>query len=107
MEYGSENGRVYGILEWMEGLSVRRYAHELLDKKEDNKILDLAVQCVKALIAVHEKGYLHGDVHLGNFLMRGKNVCLIDFGLARPIELKAEEEINYIDLRFGDKVYIK
>ncbi len=92
-EQGIYEGRIYGILDWVDGPPVISYAHEMDFKATDRKLMKLAIQCAEALKAVHVAGYLHGDVHADNFLIRNGNVCLIDFGLTRPIEIKEEE--NY------------
>ncbi|UCD95515.1 MAG: protein kinase, partial [Candidatus Zixiibacteriota bacterium] len=47
------------------------------------------------LKSVHDAGYLHGDVHAGNFLIRDGRVCLIDFGLTRPVRIAKKEESKY------------
>jgi len=97
-ENGEHNGRVYGILDWMDGPNVRRYAHEKYSKRPPDAFLhDLGCQCVAALRAVHEAGYLHGDVHTGNFMTRKGRVCLIDFGFARPIEIGEKQTSRYTE----------
>jgi tRNA A-37 threonylcarbamoyl transferase component Bud32 len=96
-EHGIHRGRSYGILDWVEGPSVRSFAHESDIAADDRVLMDLGRQCLEALAAVHECGYLHGDVHTGNFLIKEGRVCLIDFGLARPIRIKKSEEGNYTE----------
>ena len=60
----------------------------------------LALASQQSLHAVHAMGYVHGDLHLGNFVVvEGSQptsplVKVIDFGLARPAggdEVEAEE----------------
>jgi len=58
-------------------------------------LMNLSLQCVEALRAVHAVSYLHGDVHAGNFLTKEDHVCLIDFCLSRPIKIKNNEESKY------------
>ncbi len=94
-EHGTHQGRTYGILDWVEGPSVHKYAYDSTDTPDDRKLMNLSLQCVEALRAVHAVSYLHGDVHAGNFLTKEDHVCLIDFGLSRPIKIKNNEESKY------------
>ena len=96
-ECGTHQGRTYGILDWVDGPPVRTYAHNSEIPPDDKKLMTLAMQCVEALRAVHAVGYLHGDVHTGNFLVKKGRVCLIDFGLSRPIQVKKGEESKYTE----------
>src|SRR5262249_7262618 len=49
--------------------------------------IEIALQIVRALDAVHAAGVVHGDIKSDNFLVEqtatGDHVTLIDFGLAR------------------------
>jgi serine/threonine protein kinase len=94
-EQGVHQGRTYGILDWIDGPPVTTYAHESQFVPSDRLLLQLAIQCGEALAAVHQVGYLHGDVHTGNFLIKEGRVCLIDFGLARPVEISEQEQSKY------------
>jgi serine/threonine-protein kinase len=94
-ETGTHDGRVYGILDYADGPPVRSYVYEDEKKPDDAALLAYSIECVKALEAVHDAGYLHGDVHTGNFLIRNNHICLIDFGLSRPIIIKKRDEKKY------------
>lgn len=96
-EHGIHQGRTYGILDWVDGPPVRTYAYNSSVPPDHKKLMNLAIQCVEALRAVHAAGYLHGDVHTGNFLVKKGRVCLIDFGLARPIRVNKGEESKYTE----------
>ncbi|MCK6068508.1 MULTISPECIES: class III lanthionine synthetase LanKC [Microbacterium] len=59
------------------------------DEASERSYRDWALNVCRRLDAVvadlHEAGYTHGDLHPGNFLMRGEcDVVLIDFEMARP-----------------------
>ena len=93
---GEFNGQTYGILEWVDGPTVFAHAYPESDTPiDDAKMMALGLECVDALEAVHRCGYLHGDVHTSNFLTRDGKVCLIDFGLARPIVIPPEDTARY------------
>jgi len=97
LEYGEHEGRVYGVLEWIDGPTIRRYAYRSGIPPTDAELLRLSRESLEALAVVHRAGYLHGDVHTGNFLTKDGHVCLIDFGLARPIEIPSGEEDKYTE----------
>jgi serine/threonine-protein kinase len=96
-DHGVYQGRVYGILDWVEGPNIREYVYSASRPRTDNELLSFSVQCVEAVRAVHLAGFLHGDVHGGNFLVRDGNICLIDFGLSRPVEMRESERENYTE----------
>ena len=73
----TENGRIVGTL--TEHFNDIRHPHEG----------DLEA-CQKALSKLHEIGYLHGDVHSGNFLMHvDGSATLIDFERSKKNTEKA------------------
>ncbi|UJR80577.1 Serine/threonine protein kinase [Sandaracinus amylolyticus] len=75
------------VLEWVDGSSLDE---ELRDPSLDRtRTLDLAIQVVRAVRAVHRCGFVHGDLKPGNVLIEQEpdspRVRLVDFGLASPI----------------------
>ncbi len=109
-EQGEHRQRVYGVLDWVEGPNVGTYAVRNRDALKDSDLVKLLLECGEALGAVHRAGYLHGDVHSGNFLLRDGGVCLLDFGLARPIDIPEGEEWKYPEggvLMFTPPEYVR
>lgn len=96
-EHGTHRGRAYGILDWADGPSVRSYAYSFDEPPTEKMLVGLFKQCLGAVGAVHDAGYLHGDVHTGNFLIKNGAVCLIDFGLTRPAAVAAGDEGAYTE----------
>jgi hypothetical protein len=94
-ESGEYDGRVYGILDYADGPPIRSFAYENGKTPDDATLLEYALQCSVALGAVHEAGFLHGDVHTGNFLVKDGRVCLIDFGLAPRARQKSPGPIRF------------
>lgn len=87
---GRSGGRTYGVIEWIDGPDVARHAEVLRRMASANprargQLLDLVCACLQALSSIHRRGYLHGDIHPGNFIVEGSSVRLIDFGLARRL----------------------
>ncbi|AKF06831.1 serine/threonine-protein kinase [Sandaracinus amylolyticus] len=75
------------VLEWVDGSSLDE---ELRDPTIDRaRTLDLAIQVLRAVRAVHRCGFVHGDLKPSNVLIEQEpdapRVRLVDFGLASPI----------------------
>ncbi|UCF05178.1 MAG: serine/threonine protein kinase [bacterium] len=109
-DYGMHEGRMYGILDWVDGRSVYSHAYDSGTPPHDGLLLELSIECLEALGAVHRARYLHGDVHTRNFLIKNGHVCLIDFGLSRPIKVRKAEERRYVEggvIRFMPPEYVQ
>lgn len=60
-----------------------------------NWALEMCQRVDAAVGELHAAGYTHGDLHPGNFLMRGdRDIVLIDFEMARPIADDAPSSIG-------------
>ncbi|MCM2424098.1 class III lanthionine synthetase LanKC [Streptomyces sp. RKAG293] len=83
--------------EYIEGIDLRQFlAHENPMTRPDPspervarytaRVVDITDQLQRALDAIHQRGYVFGDLHLANVLLRPDGrVCLIDFEVAhRP-----------------------
>ena len=71
------------VMEFIEGVSLQfiRQAHSATLAEK----LELLAQAAEGLAAVHAAGFIHRDIGPKNFLVnRGRQVKLIDFGLAVP-----------------------
>lgn len=68
--------------------------------------LQVAKDIVSSVITLHKKGYIHGDIKPGNFLMKAKKVKLADFGTSTSIK-KALQKSPYMirDGHYGTLMY--
>ena len=74
----------YYVLQLL-GKSVDSIREARPDKRVEPEIaLPIAIQMINRVEAIHAKGYLAYDLHLGNFLYNRGTVFLIDLGLAIP-----------------------
>jgi serine/threonine protein kinase len=86
MENGDHEGRCFLAIEWCPGLEADAYADELREEADRAEILAFCVNIVAAYAQLHDRGFVHGDVHPSNILVDPSgNVRLIDFGHATPI----------------------
>ncbi len=84
-ELGEASGRVFLVMEFLEGESLRnRMVRGPLAKEE---IFDIATQAAKALEAAHGQGMVHRDIKPDNLFLTPQGVVkLLDFGLAKLVE---------------------
>lgn len=92
IEQGRWRGRVFGILGHAGSRHVLREARRIGAAADSESaarpgLLQLFCACLGALEKIHAHGYLHGDIHPGNFLLDDTGtVSIVDFGGAQRID---------------------
>jgi serine/threonine protein kinase len=81
-EIGSETGRTFLAMEFLEGKTLKQ---ELAEKALSlERMLDLAIQMAEGLEAAHAKGIVHRDIKPMNvFATTSGHLKILDFGLAK------------------------
>ena len=81
-EIGSEMGRTFLAMEFLEGRTLKQ---ELSEKTlSPERMLDLAIQMAEGLEAAHAKGIVHRDIKPMNlFVTTTGHLKILDFGLAK------------------------
>jgi tetratricopeptide (TPR) repeat protein/tRNA A-37 threonylcarbamoyl transferase component Bud32 len=83
------------VLELIDGSSLRGAIDESLDKATK---LRIAEQIAHVLVEAHKAGVVHRDLKPGNVMLTGeRQVKVLDFGLARPVEPAPGEETRGVD----------
>src|SRR5262249_17831516 len=88
---GQENGVIYLAMELLEGESL----DERL-KRDQNRDVAFALRVGRevalGLSAAHERGLIHRDIKPGNIFLESPTgrVKILDFGLARPVNMRSE-----------------
>ena len=78
-----ENGTAYIVMEFIEGRSLLKYAHEKGGALKTEEALALLQPVVAALSGIHAKGVVHKDISLDNIIVTPDGRArLIDFGAA-------------------------
>jgi dipeptidyl aminopeptidase/acylaminoacyl peptidase/predicted Ser/Thr protein kinase len=85
---GVHEGRMFVVMELLSGRTLR----EAIGGMELRKAVDTAIQIARGLGAAHDKGIVHRDLKPENvFLLDDGQVKILDFGLARQVELSAPD----------------
>jgi len=86
-----ENGEMFVVMEYVEGHTLRQRFAEPMSLEQ---FLAIAVQCVAALVAAHERGIVHRDIKPENVMLsRSGQVKVLDFGVAKLLP-RGEEAVT-------------
>lgn len=78
-----ENEDILLVMEFVDGTTLREHLGKPMPL---DRFFPIALECVDALAAAHEKGILHGDVKPENIMLTAAGqVKLLDFGVARRL----------------------
>lgn len=105
-----DDGRLYLVMEYIRGRSLV----DVLDEEgalPAARALRLGIQIADAMAAAHGMGIMHRDLKPENIVVmdtpEGELVKVLDFGLARMVEIQsAEEKITMSGEVFGTPVYM-
>jgi serine/threonine-protein kinase len=78
-----EDGEAFLLMEYIEGTTLR---HRIASPLPAAEFLDIAIQCVSALLAAHRKGVIHCDIKPENIMLTpAGQVKVLDFGIAKQL----------------------
>lgn len=83
-DFFSANGTAYIVMEFLDGLSLKKYLQRKGGKLPVDEILTIMRPVMDSLTQVHKTGLIHRDISPDNILITKYNeVKLIDFGAAK------------------------
>jgi serine/threonine protein kinase/tetratricopeptide (TPR) repeat protein len=88
-DIGTEEGQFYIAMELLEGESLASRLERGTIPLND--AVSIAISALSALDALHTHGLIHRDLKPSNIFLTPHGVKLLDFGLARPLDLDDEE----------------
>ena len=82
-----ENGTAYIVMEFIDGVSLRKVLEQKGGKLTSTEALELIKPVIRSLAVIHKNKILHRDISPDNIMIEnGGHVKLIDFGAARYFE---------------------
>ena len=90
-DIGEEDGTVYMVTEFIDGLTLRQQRPESLRRQ-----LDIAAQVAEALAVAHRSGITHRDLKPENIMITARDgrAKILDFGLARYTASSEQETLS-------------
>ncbi|MCI9032362.1 MAG: serine/threonine protein kinase [Clostridia bacterium] len=87
-DFFSANGTAYIVMEFLDGISLKKYMQRKGGKITTDEILGIMRPVMDSLIEVHNLGLIHRDISPDNIIITKYNeVKLIDFGAAKQSNL--------------------
>ncbi len=87
-DFFSANGTAYIVMEYLDGISLKKYLQRKGGKVPCDEILTILRPVMESLVSVHRLGLIHRDISPDNILLTKTNeVKLIDFGAAKQSNL--------------------
>jgi eukaryotic-like serine/threonine-protein kinase len=92
----NEAQHIYGALEFIEAISIRKRIEEIKPMPALQKRLNWYAQTLDAFAHIHKAGVVHGDVHTSNILLKNdSDIKIIDFDMAFHVPLRDDENVVY------------
>jgi TolB-like protein len=102
---GEVNGQLFYVMPYIEGESLRhRLQRETM--LPIAQVIGWAAEVCDGLTFAHAHGIVHRDIKPENLLIQAERLLIADFGIARAIDLAAEENITSEQLVVGTPLYM-
>jgi serine/threonine-protein kinase len=110
-DYGEDAGRLYIVMERLEGTSLRSFVNDDLPVMPLPRTLDIARQVADVLIAAHDMGLVHRDLKPENIFLEKKldgtdRAVVVDFGLAFIDQREDVARMTQAGMLMGTPAYI-
>lgn len=87
-DFFSANGTAYIVMEYLDGISLKKYLQRKGGKVPCDEILTILRPVMESLVSVHNLGLIHRDISPDNIIVtKNSQVKLIDFGAAKQSNL--------------------
>jgi hypothetical protein len=97
LDFFTENGTAYMVMEYLEGRSLQEVLNERGGRLQFAEALGVILPVMRGLARVHEKNVLHRDISPDNiYITNDKRSKLLDFGAARMALSQGEQNLTVI-----------
>ena len=105
LDSGGEGEHLFYTMPLVEGESLRRRLtrHTQLPLED---ALQITTDVASALDYAHKRGYIHRDIKPENIVLTEQGAIVLDFGIARAIEVAGESAITSGALALGTPLYM-
>ena len=105
LESGASGELPFYAMDYVDGESLRdRLRREPLLPVEE--VVRIAEEIAKPMSYAHARGIVHRDIKPENILLRGSDVFVLDFGVARAIAGSAGERLTRTGITLGTPAYM-
>jgi len=106
-DFGETDGMYYLALEWIDGEPLEKFASRS-GRLAPTLVATIVEQIGAALTSTHSQGIIHRDLKPANIMYNpeSQRAVLLDFGIARDAELKAEERLTRTGFFVGTLQYV-
>ena len=92
-----ENNTAYYVMEYCDGIDLRRYVNNFARKLEYDEGINILYQIMNGLEYIHSRGILHRDIAPDNIYITKNNfIKILDFGSARREMDQLNRELSVI-----------
>lgn len=105
LDYGERDWLVYYAMSFAEGPTLRSHLDRVRRASIDD-VIRIARDLLTALGYAHERGIMHRDVKPDNVILSPGGAMLLDFGIARAIEMAGTERLTKSGFTVGTSSYM-
>ncbi|MDX2305885.1 MAG: serine/threonine-protein kinase [Microscillaceae bacterium] len=97
---------VYLIMEYVEGISLDHYIHQVSGPVPESKAIEVFVQVLDAVEYAHRRNIVHRDIKPSNMMItQDGSIKILDFGIAKHIDTP-EKGLTQTGIRMGTIFYM-
>ncbi len=105
IDSGERDWLVYYVMPYVEGPSLKEYLKKFRRVDIDD-VVRIARDLLAALAHAHHHQIIHRDVKPDNILLSPGGVVLVDFGIARAIEVSGSDRLTRSGIAVGTSTYM-